>query len=168
MSDLSTHPILLCYDGSPGAQRAIHVAGALFPGREAVVLHIWRPLAGVVAAYAIVPIATYDETELRRAAMQLATDGAALAASAGLDARPEIAEATFDSDWRAIVNAADSVGAGLVVLGARGLSAFKSVVLGSVSHGVSQHSHVPVLIVPPPTADSELEAAEASTATVTA
>ncbi len=37
----------------------------------------------------------------------------------------------------------------MIVIGARGLSTFKSFVLGSVSHGVAQHAHVPVLIVPP-------------------
>ncbi len=35
------------------------------------------------------------------------------------------------------------------MLGTRGLSGFKSMVLGSVSHGVAQHAHVPVLVVPP-------------------
>jgi len=37
----------------------------------------------------------------------------------------------------------------LSMLGARGLSTFKSLLLGSVSHGVAQHSHHPMLIVPP-------------------
>jgi nucleotide-binding universal stress UspA family protein len=37
----------------------------------------------------------------------------------------------------------------LVVMGTRGLSGVRSLVAGSVSHGVSTHAHVPVLIVPP-------------------
>ena len=44
---------------------------------------------------------------------------------------------------------ADRHDASLIVLGARGLSAFKSMLLGSVSHSVAQHAHRPVLIVPP-------------------
>ena len=55
----------------------------------------------------------------------------------------------------------------IIVLGARGLSTFKSLVLGSVSHGVVQHAHRPVLIVPPPTrSETTAEPAERSRATV--
>jgi hypothetical protein len=98
VSDPTAHPLVLCYDGSAGAARAIDVAGALFPGREAVVLHTWRPIAGIAAAYAILPVGAYDETALRAAALKVAVAGAALATAAGLDARPEIAEVTLESD----------------------------------------------------------------------
>jgi nucleotide-binding universal stress UspA family protein len=36
-----------------------------------------------------------------------------------------------------------------VVMGTRGLSGAKSLILGSVSHYVAQHLRVPVFIVPP-------------------
>jgi hypothetical protein len=52
-------PILLCFDRSDGARRAIQTAGELFPGRTAVVLHVWSPIAIAVAAYgaSLVPAA---------------------------------------------------------------------------------------------------------------
>jgi nucleotide-binding universal stress UspA family protein len=147
MSALATHPILLCYDGSAGSRRAIETAGPLFPGRKAIVLHAWSRIAG---AYGVmVPIAADDDVALRSAALALAQEGTALAAASGLGARPEITEASFDGCWHAILRAAELHDAALIVLGARGLSTFKSLVLGSVSHGVVQHAHRPVLVVPP-------------------
>src|SRR3954471_8638365 len=38
-------PLLLCYDGSADAVHAIEHAGAMFPGRRAVVLTVWERLA---------------------------------------------------------------------------------------------------------------------------
>jgi nucleotide-binding universal stress UspA family protein len=81
--------------------------------------------------------------------MRIAAQGAVIANAAGLRATPEIAEARLESDWESILNAADRMDASVIVLGARGLSGFRSLVLGSVSHGVAQHSHRPVLVVPP-------------------
>ena len=46
-----------------------------------------------------------------------------------------------------IVTVADSVGADLIVLGRRGLSEWKALMLGSVSDGVLHPAHCPVLIV---------------------
>ena len=61
---------------------------------------------------------------------------------------------------------ADQYDAELIVLGARGLSAFKSMILGSVSHSVAQHARRPVLIVPPAVReDKAVEPAEHAVAT---
>lgn len=150
MTTSANDPILLCYDRSAGARRAIETAGELFPGRKAVVVHIWQPIAIAAAAYGVTaPLDDFDDSDLEKGAKELADEGAALANAAGLDASAGIAESTYDGTWHAILSAADEQGAGLIVIGARGLSTFKSLVLGSVSHGVAQHAHVPVLIVPP-------------------
>jgi nucleotide-binding universal stress UspA family protein len=143
-------PILLSYDGSDGARRALEVAGALFPGRKAVVLHVWSPIGLVAAAYGgLAALPDYDDSALEKAARELADEGAGRAKAAGLDATAAIAEGTYEGTWHAILEAGRQQGAALIVIGARGLSTFKSFVLGSVSHGVAQHAHVPVLIVPP-------------------
>jgi nucleotide-binding universal stress UspA family protein len=146
-------PILICYDRSDGAKLAIQTAGELFPGRKAVVLHAWSPIAIAVAAYgaAFTPMPAYDDGALERAALELAEEGQKVAKAAGLDATAEVAESTYEGTWHAILTVADARSAVLIVMGARGLSTFKSLLLGSVSHGVAQHAHVPVLIVPPAT-----------------
>jgi nucleotide-binding universal stress UspA family protein len=164
-------PILICYDGSAGARRAIECAGTLFPGRDAIVLHTWRPVAGIAAAYAGVPAAAHGERELSRAALKLVEEGVGLAEAAGLGPRAQIAEAAMDAVWHAILSVAEQDDVAAVVLGARGLSPLKSAVLGSISHAVAQHAHRPVLIVPP-ASPSEAPAtdacvAEGRTATLT-
>ncbi|MGZ8648045.1 MAG: universal stress protein [Solirubrobacteraceae bacterium] len=37
-----------------------------------------------------------------------------------------------------------------MVVGMRGLSAPRALILGSISSGLLHHAHVPVLVVPPP------------------
>ena len=100
-----------------------------------------------------------------KAASSVAAQGAALATHAGLIATADVVEATFDGTWRAILERADAEDASLIVIGARGLSAFQSFILGSVSHGVVQHASRPVLVVPPPVPaglpDTRIEAAVA-------
>jgi nucleotide-binding universal stress UspA family protein len=150
MSDANSKPILICYDGSDGARRAIEVAAGLFAGQTAIVLNVWSPIALIVAAYGgLAALPDYDDKALEEAASKLAAAGSALAAEAGLKARPENAEVTFQGTWHTILDAAKHHDAELIVMGARGLSAFQSALLGSVSHAVAQHAHLPVLIVPP-------------------
>ena len=50
--------------------------------------------------------------------------------------------------WRTILAEADDRDAAIVVLGSRGITGVRSLVLGSVSHGVANHSRRPVLIIP--------------------
>ncbi|MEW6636580.1 MAG: universal stress protein [Actinomycetota bacterium] len=46
-----------------------------------------------------------------------------------------------------IVALAEEIGAGLIVLGSRGLGGMKRVLMGSVSDSVVRHAHCPVLVV---------------------
>ncbi len=150
MPQTENAPILLCYDRSDGARRAIECTAALLPGREAIVLHVWSPIALTAFAYAgMVALPAYDSAELGRAALTLAEEGAAIASAAGLAARAATAESTYEGTWHAIIAAAEEHGAGLIAIGARGLSTFRSIVLGSVSHGVVEHAACPVLVIPP-------------------
>jgi nucleotide-binding universal stress UspA family protein len=144
------NPILICYDRSEGSRRAIEKIAEFFPGKTAIVLHVWSPLAVIAHAYSgAVALPTYSDDELQQAAVTVAEDGWRWATAVGLHAKPEIAEVTSNGTWHTILDVADEYDASLIVVGARGLSAFKSIMLGSVSHGVAQHSHRPVLVVPP-------------------
>jgi nucleotide-binding universal stress UspA family protein len=46
-----------------------------------------------------------------------------------------------------IVGVADELGAGLIVLGSRGLGSLRRALMGSVSDSVVRHAHCPVLVV---------------------
>ena len=46
-----------------------------------------------------------------------------------------------------IVRVAEEIGAGLVVMGSRGLGGMRRALMGSVSDGVMRHAHCPVLVV---------------------
>ncbi|HSK84466.1 MAG TPA: universal stress protein, partial [Rubrobacter sp.] len=48
-----------------------------------------------------------------------------------------------------IVGLAGKLGAGLIVLGSRGLGPLKRALMGSVSDSVVRHAHCPVLVVRP-------------------
>ena len=150
LSTRADGPILLCFDRSDGARRAIEAAGALFPGRKAIVLHVWRPLTVVAAEYGGLMSLPDDEgSALEKLANELAAEGARLAALRASMRRPRSPRAPTRAPGTQIVETAHARGAAVIVIGARGLSTFKSFVLGSVSHGVAQHARVPVVIVPP-------------------
>jgi nucleotide-binding universal stress UspA family protein len=71
----------------------------------------------------------------------------ALAREAGLAAEARIARRS-GTIWETILRQAGLTDSELVVLGSRGLTGVKAVLLGSVSHAVLQHSNLPVMIVP--------------------
>jgi nucleotide-binding universal stress UspA family protein len=152
--DSGARPVVIGYDGSEFAKRAIQEAGRLFPGRRTVVANVFPSGADTVAAAAIgVPAAVLGEAaerlheESRRAADQRAEEGSRLARAEGLAAEPR-AEATDGSLWSALNQIADEEDALAIVVGTRGLSGFKQMLLGSTSSGLLQHASRPVVVVP--------------------
>jgi nucleotide-binding universal stress UspA family protein len=50
---------------------------------------------------------------------------------------------------QAIVRLAEEIGAGLIVMGSRGLGGVRRALMGSVSDSVVRHAHCPVMVVRP-------------------
>ena len=144
--------IVIAYDGSENARNAIAVAAGQIGPRHAEVVHVWEPLASAgsrLAIYAPMGGATAQELEAEAQRAQVTADeGARLARDAGFDAEP-VTLRTDGPIAAGISDYANEHAPSLVVMGTRGLSGAKSLILGSVSHYVAQHLRVPVLIVPP-------------------
>ncbi len=139
-------PVLFAYDRSDLAGLAIEEAGRqLEPGRNAVVLTVWRPFAvGFIPA----PELEFDAAssdQVMKAAEETAAQGASVAQAAGFRAQSlALKEATT---WKGIARVADDRDASLIVLGSHGKSGLAGVFLGSVAAAVAAHSGRTVLIV---------------------
>ena len=146
-------PILICYDGSPAAERSIGTAAQLLGPRRAVVLDIAPPITvseSVATFSPVVPGGAFEELNEAEAG-RVAGRGAELARSSGFDA--EARGALAAPLWQGIVEVADELDAAVIVIGSRGLSGLREIARGSVSHEVAEHAGRLVLIVPPRTGE---------------
>ncbi len=149
--------IIVSYDGSQDAQSAIDQAARLMPGAEATVLTVWEPfqialsrtggmgmgVGGYFPDNGEVDAATEEAAQAR------ATEGADRATAAGLVAEPRIA-VRQDGIADTILAVAYELDADTIVLGTRGLTGIRSMLLGSVSHAVLQHADRSIIVVPSP------------------
>ena len=143
--------LLLCYDRSENAKHAIEAAGSLFATKRALVLSVWQPIADSGSIPWFGEIANMgDFAELDRAAAEqggrVAEDGARIAREAGFDAEPVAVKATGPV-WKTILEVAGSHDAAAIVMGSRGLTGVRSMLLGSVSGAVVHHADRPTLVV---------------------
>jgi nucleotide-binding universal stress UspA family protein len=146
---MNNDPIVICYDGSPGAARAIEVAATLLGPRRAVVVDVAPPITPAESAATIssvVPSAAFEQENLAEAG-RVAAQGAQLARASGFEA--ESRAPLGSPKWEGIVDVADEIGAAVIVIGSRGLDGLHEAFEGSLSHAVAEHAGRPVLIVPP-------------------
>ncbi|MFI5778189.1 universal stress protein [Nocardia sp. NPDC051570] len=148
--------VLIAYDGSENAKRAVEYAGRFLTATKAVVLTAWEPmvrqaarvsgLSGVmqpewIADDEIEDIAYVD-------AKHINAEGVRLAKLAGLNAEARTAECT-SAIWNAIVDVADELDVDIIVAGTRGATGIRALLHSSVAEAVLKHCHRPILLVPP-------------------
>jgi nucleotide-binding universal stress UspA family protein len=145
-------PLVLCYDGSDAAKRAISIAGRLLDPQPALVLHFWESWVAEAPALAALSRAVegmaveLDEVADKQSS-QVTDDGIELAEQSGFDASG-LSERALGPGWMVMRDAADQHACAAIVVGSRGLTGV-SAALGSVSNGLVHNSRRPVLVVPP-------------------
>lgn len=138
--------ILIAYDDSPGAHRALDIALQLADGRPEVRL----------TAIAVQPQparfgGTIDEYQEERYFEEQRCHQW-LAAASAIAATHDVTldhEARFGHPAQEIVNTAEALGADLIVIGHSGHSAVWGRFLGTTAEKVSRHAHCSVLIAAP-------------------
>jgi len=148
--------MLIAFDGSREARRALTHAARLLAIREVEILTAWEPVHRTAAR--AVGMSGHHQAEWVTDAEQDAPaylqaqdtchEGVALAQSLGLTARAHLVEAST-TVWSAICEAAEELGPDVIVTGSRGVSGWRSLWQSSTSEGVLHHAGIPVLVVPP-------------------
>jgi nucleotide-binding universal stress UspA family protein len=150
--------LVVGYDGSELAKAALRGAAELFPESPAVVVTVWEPgLAAMVTgagldAAGALPLppdaelaSEVDQAQEHHAAV-VASEGAELARSLGLDAEAHAIPDRLDvADT--IVEVASERDAAAVVIGSHGSSGLRSRLLGGTSRQVLARCMRPVLVV---------------------
>jgi nucleotide-binding universal stress UspA family protein len=132
--------IVLGYDGSDGARNALAVAADLAKRLDHTLV--------IVFAYEVSHVGGegQDVTRtIREHGEQVTAEAANVARDAGVE--PEVLIEHADSA-DGLANVAAQRGASMIVVGTRGDSTLKGLVLGSVSHKLLHLAEVPVLVVP--------------------
>ncbi|WP_166179251.1 universal stress protein [Rubrobacter tropicus] len=145
----SLGPILVCLDGSRRSAVAAG-AGAEISAATGAALHVvyvmrperYRPQFGPEAWEGW-------QENLKRASRDAASWVEERAARLREEAGVKSAEAhlAFGEPAREVVRLAEEVGAGMVVVGSRGLGGVRRMLLGSVSDAVVEHAPCPVMVV---------------------
>jgi nucleotide-binding universal stress UspA family protein len=140
--------ILLATDGSEEAARAAQTALDM-ADKTSSELHV--VLVGLSAAYVgmgppeIADIPAPRQEELTEEARRLLdAQVGRIGADGGTVAQAHLRVGKPDEQ---IVALAEEIGAGLIVMGSRGLGGIRRALMGSVSDSVVRHAHCPVLIV---------------------
>jgi nucleotide-binding universal stress UspA family protein len=135
--------ILLATDGSQGATLAARTAAdiATKTGSELHVVHarLMLPLA-VDAVEAEEALVRWLDDQVER----IEAEGGKVTQTHFRLGKPEEGIITLAEE---IVGVAEEIGAGLIVVGSRGLGGVRRALMGSVSDSVVRHAHCPVLVV---------------------
>jgi nucleotide-binding universal stress UspA family protein len=146
--------VVLAIDGSEEASRAAEAAVELCEktGSELHVVHVGEDFyltavtdLDMVAQTWVAQEYAESEANFEQIAREvLDAEVEKVEAAGGTVAQAHLRVGRADAE---IVDLAEEIKAGLVVLGSRGLGGVKRALMGSVSYSVVRHAHCPVLVV---------------------
>jgi nucleotide-binding universal stress UspA family protein len=151
-------PVVVGFDGSAAAERALREAGSLFAPRRALVVVVWEagrafdlmelPSVSLDLPPAGLDVRTAFEVDrvMYEQAQRLAQQGASIAREVGLDAEAlAVADELTVADTLTRVAAEEEAQA--LVVGSHGHSTLGELLLGSTTRGVLRHADCPVVVV---------------------
>lgn len=149
--------LMIAYDGSPNAERAISYAGHYLQASRAHVVTAWQPgtlsparmssLSAGIQPFIDTQLESGVDGALQAEAGEINAKGVELARSSGLDASGTLVEVE-STVWGALVAAADALEVDVLVTGTRGATGLRALLRSSVAERVLKHCHRPVFIVP--------------------
>jgi len=141
--------IVVAFDGSPDSLKAVKRASALAKefGATITIVHAYTLPALGYGGPGPMPLVDFKSIEdsARSKARETLEKGKTICEQEGVSAKVELLQAT--SIVQAIVEFAAKENADLIVMGTRGMTGFKKMLMGSVSDGVVSHAHCSVLVV---------------------
>ncbi len=158
--------VLIAFDGSGEAKRAVEYAGRFLSSHNAYILTVWEPIHRQAArAAGMSGMMQHDwsnesgedpalDDPAYAEAVSTCHEGVDLARENGFATEPFLVESST-AVWSAIVDAAEELNVDLIVTGTRALSGWKSLLQSSVSDSIVKNAGRPVLIVPPEGAQDE-------------
>jgi nucleotide-binding universal stress UspA family protein len=138
-------PIVLGVDGSPGARAAADAAFEQAHRRRAELLVVHHRSPYISRAEAEAFAAGHDPGLSSLDAFTLSVSGVG-ERYADVKWRTEVAHG--DSAPTALTAVADGIGAGLLVVGSRGVGGFHAMMMGSTSRTLIEHAPCPVMVMP--------------------
>lgn len=155
--DPAPNILMVAYDGSPNADRAIRYAARFLKAGTTHIVTAWQPggleparlssLSGGMQPYIDNSLDVGVDQALEQEATTINSRGVEIAREAGLDARGSLVEVE-STVWGALVAAADALKVDLLVTGTRGSTGLKALLRSSVAERVLKHCQRPVFIVP--------------------
>jgi nucleotide-binding universal stress UspA family protein len=151
---------IVAYDGSAAAREAIVAAAKLLGGCRILVVTVWEqglaymappaPTEGIVVTPPVDPEVAHEvDVGLHSDAEQVASKGAEMAGSLGLDAAP-LSVPDARNVAATLIDLAREQRAAAIVVGSRGLSGIRARLEGSTSKALLAHAPCPVLVVHAP------------------
>lgn len=156
MSDdiLPFKKILVSVDGSPASKKAakyaVHIARN--DGANIVFLHVLEGLKqggaiGLRAKFGDTRLFAALQKEMKKSAEKWMAELVNAAAKEGVNAKSQVVGDVETHEVDMITDYAKKNDMDLIVMGSRGQSKFKKLLIGSVANGVISHSPCPVLVV---------------------
>jgi nucleotide-binding universal stress UspA family protein len=134
--------VVLATDGSKDAELAALTAADLATSTNSE-LHVVT-VAGGRAYHTEV---REEVEDLQQRAEQIVNEQVKKIEDAGGKVAEKHVRVVSEHRAEAIVDVAEDLGAGLIVMGSRGLGGIRRALMGSVSDAVVRHAHCPVLVV---------------------